>query len=126
MKYILTYSKHEQAAYLLFSRGVFRALSSISDKAFVKTVNNFQCELFSQKASSWIFDKVLNNQPRCSVRKSVLRYFTKFRGKHLCQRLYFNKLQAWNLRAVNFAKFLRIPFLKNASGRLGLPPLSNS
>ena len=41
MQYILTYSKHEQAVYLVFSRGVFRALSSISDQAFVKKVNGF-------------------------------------------------------------------------------------
>ena len=42
MQYILTYSKHEQAVYLVFSRGVFRALSSNSDEAFVKIVNDFQ------------------------------------------------------------------------------------
>ena len=28
---------------------------------------------------------------RCSVRKGVLRNFTKFTGKHLCQSLFFNK-----------------------------------
>ena len=28
---------------------------------------------------------------RCSVRKGVLRTFTKFTGKHLCQSLFFNK-----------------------------------
>ena len=29
---------------------------------------------------------------RCSVRKGVLRNFTKFTGKHLCQRLFFDKV----------------------------------
>ena len=29
---------------------------------------------------------------RCSVRKCVLRNFTKFTGKHLCQSLFFNKV----------------------------------
>ena len=29
---------------------------------------------------------------RCSVRKGVLRNFTKFTGKHLCQSLFFNKV----------------------------------
>ena len=56
------------------------------------------------------------------VRKGVLRNFAKFTGKHLCQRLYFNKgaglrpalllkKSPW-LRCfpVNFAKFLRTPF----------------
>ena len=31
---------------------------------------------------------------RRSVRKGVLGNFTKFTGKHLCQSLFFNKLQA--------------------------------
>ena len=53
--------------------------------------------------------------------KGVLRNFTKFTGKHLCQGLFFNKLR--DLRSatllkknlwlrcfpVNFAKFLRTP-----------------
>ena len=28
----------------------------------------------------------------CSVKKGVLRNFTKFTGKHLCQSLFFNKV----------------------------------
>ena len=55
--------------------------------------------------------------------KGVLRDFTKFTGEHLCQCLFFNKVAGlrpatllkkilW-LRyfPVNFAKFLRTPFL---------------
>ena len=33
---------------------------------------------------------------RCSVRKSVLRNFAKFTGKHQPQSLYFNKVAACN------------------------------
>ena len=29
---------------------------------------------------------------RCSVRKDVLKNFAKFRGKHLCLSLFFNKV----------------------------------
>ena len=29
---------------------------------------------------------------RCSIKKGVLRNFAKFKGKHLCQRLFFNKV----------------------------------
>ena len=29
---------------------------------------------------------------RCSMKKSFLRNFTKFTGKHLCQSLFFNKV----------------------------------
>ena len=36
---------------------------------------------------------------RCSIKKGVLKNFTKFTGKHLCQSLFFNKVaglrQAW-------------------------------
>ena len=64
---------------------------------------------------------------RCSVRKDVLINFAKFTGKHLCQRLFFNKVagprpatllkkRLWDRYfPVNFAKFLRTPFLKNTS-----------
>ena len=62
------------------------------------------------------------------MKKGVLGNFAKFTGKHLCLRLFFNKLQAlatllkkspWpRCFPVNFAKFLRTPFLQNSSGRL--------
>ena len=64
----------------------------------------------------------------CSVKKSVLRNFTKFTGKHLCQSLFFNKVAGpatllknslWHkCFRVNFVKFLRTLFLQNNSGRL--------
>ena len=55
-------------------------------------------------------------------KKDVLRNFAKFAGKHLCQRLFFNKVvglgaatllkkSLWHrCFRVNFAKFLRAPF----------------
>ena len=67
---------------------------------------------------------------RCSMKKGVLRNFTKFRGKRLCQSLFFNKVaglrpatllkkRLWHrCFPVNFAKFLRTPFSQNTSGRL--------
>ena len=39
-------------------------------------------------------------------KKGVLRNFTKFTGKHLCQSLWHRCFP------VNFVKFLRTPFLK--------------
>ena len=33
-----------------------------------------------------------SSHQRCSIRKGVLRNFTKFTGKHLCQSLFFNKV----------------------------------
>ena len=61
---------------------------------------------------------------RCSVRKDVLGNFAKFTGKQLRQSLFFNKVFLLKKRLwhscfpVNFAKFLRAPFLQNTSGRL--------
>ena len=33
-----------------------------------------------------------SSHQRCSVKRGVLKSFTKFKGKHLCQGLYFNKV----------------------------------
>ena len=71
-----------------------------------------------------------SSHQRCSVKKGVLRNFTKFTGKHLCQSLFFNKVpglrpatllkkRPWHRYfPVNSAKFLRTLFLRNTSGRL--------
>ena len=58
---------------------------------------------------------------RCFVKRGVLRNFTKFTGKHLCQSLFLIKLQVrpatllkkrlWHkCFPVNFVKFLRTLF----------------
>ena len=69
-----------------------------------------------------------SSHQRCSMKKGVLKNFTKFTGKHLCQSLIFNKLavlrpatllkkRLWHrCFPVNFVKFLRTPFLQNTSG----------
>ena len=44
-------------------------------------------------------------------KKGVLRNSSKFTGKHLCQRLFFDKVAGLRLFPVNFKKFLRAPFL---------------
>ena len=76
------------------------------------------------------FAQIRSSHRRCSVRKFFLRNFAKFTGKNLCQSLYFNKaadLSPATLSKqrllhrcfpVNFAKFLRTPFLQNTSVRL--------
>ena len=78
----------------------------------------------------WIWTKiseiltvVRSSHQRCSVTKGVLRNFENFTGKNLCQCLFFNKdaglspatllkKRLWHrCFPVNFAKFLRTPFL---------------
>ena len=63
-----------------------------------------------------------SSHQRCSKKKGVLKNFVKFTGKHLCQSLFFNKVEElrpatlWKKRLwrrcfpVDFAKFLRTPF----------------
>ena len=58
---------------------------------------------------------------RCSVKRGVFKNFAKFTGKHLFQRIIFNKVarlspavllkkRLWHMCfPVNFAKFLRTP-----------------
>ena len=60
---------------------------------------------------------------RCSIIKGVLENFTKFTGKHLCWSHFFNKVTSLKPSTllkkrlqhrffpVNFAKFLRTPFI---------------
>ena len=66
--------------------------------------------------------QIRSSQQRCSVRIGVLRNFTKFTGKHLCQSLFFNKVaglrpatlfkkKLWRrCFPVNSVKFLRTHF----------------
>ena len=66
-----------------------------------------------------------NSHQRCSIKKGVLRNFTKFTGKHLCQSIFVNKVAGLSLATllkkrlwhrcfpVKFAKFLRTPFPQN-------------
>ena len=90
-----------------------------------------QCSALCQQ---WLNEPVFlhfrSSHWRCSIKKGILRNFTKFTGKHLCKSLFFNKVaglrpaillkkRLWHRRfPVNFAKFLGTSFLQNTSGRL--------
>ena len=77
-----------------------------------------------------IINILISSHQRCCIRKGVLRNFSKFTGKHLCQGLFFNTVAGlrpatllkmrlcYRCFPVNFAKFLRTSFLQNTSGRL--------
>ena len=64
-----------------------------------------------------------SSRPEVFYKKDVFRNFAKFKGKHLCKSLFFNKVaglrpatllkkRLWHRYfPVNFAKFLRTPFL---------------
>ena len=80
------------------------------------------------KLYSWYYS-FKSSRPELFCKKGVLKNFTKFRGKHLCQSLFFNKVadlspttllkkRLWHrCFPVNFSKFLRTPFFSlNTSG----------
>ena len=64
-----------------------------------------------------------SSRPEVFCKEGVFRNFSNFTGKHLCQSLFFNKVARLRLATllkkrlwhrcfpVNFAKFLRTPFL---------------
>ena len=66
-----------------------------------------------------------SGRPEVFYKKGVPRNFAKFIGKQLCQSLFFNKVaglrpatllkkRLWRrCFSVNFAKFIRTPFLQN-------------
>ena len=75
------------------------------------------------------FDRysIRSSHQRCSAEIGVLKNFTKFTGKYLCQSLSFNNVAGLRLLAkklwhrcfpVNFVKFLRTSLLQNTSKRL--------
>ena len=55
------------------------------------------------------FHSSRSSHQRWSVEEGVLRNFAKFTGKHLCQRLFFNKVvEAWNFIKASAPLFLHI------------------
>ena len=101
--------------------------SSIKSEKFLSLVNNNNSKCFL----IWSHYLALagSSHQRCSVKEGVLRNFTKFTGKNLCQRLFlkkfagnacnFTKKRLWHrCFPVNFSKFLRTPFSQDTSGQL--------
>ena len=48
--------------------------------------------------------RIRSSRPKLFCKKIVLRNFSKFTGKHLCQSLFLIKLQAWGLRPATLLK----------------------
>ena len=79
--------------------------------------------LYSAPSSSSSLLLFSSSRPEVFYKKDVLRYFAKFTGKHLCKSLFFTKVAGirpaillkkrfWHwCFPMNFAKFLRSPFV---------------
>ena len=62
-----------------------------------RKINNQKCsramtEIFKFKGHSYDLRKNRSSRPEVYCKRGVLRNFTKFTGKHLCQSLFFNKV----------------------------------
>ena len=83
------------------------------------------------------FNRKGSSCPKVFHRKSVFENFAIFTGKHLCQGLFFNKLarlrpvtllkkRIWHrCFPINFAKFLRTPFLYSNTSFFSIKQLTN-
>ena len=88
-----------------------------TSKGFWKeTKISFSCEMADRL--------YISSHQRCSVKRGVLKNFTKFTGKHLARpsTLLKKRLQH-RCFPKNFVKFPRTSFIQNTSGRLLLPVL---
>ena len=114
--------------------------TSISNRSLgssTYTEERLECRMVSSLCQSYYFfvcDSFIatfrSSHQKCSVRKDVLRNFTNFTAKHLCQSLFVNKAagltpatllkkRLWHrCFSMNFVTFLRTRFLQNASERL--------
>ena len=93
------------------------------DVTFLEEKYSIKANLLGFKAV-----KLRSSHRRCSVKKSVIRNFAKFTGKHLRQSFFSNKVAGLSSPAllkmrlchrcfsVNFAKFLRTPFYRTHLG----------
>ena len=52
----------------------------------------------------WHFLKGRSSRPEVFCKKGIIKNFTKFTGKHLCQRLFFNKVAGLRPGTCNFIK----------------------
>ena len=65
----------------------FLATTTINDEYFSQGMDK-------EDYNNAVFRNIL---PDVSYKTSVLKNIAKFTGKHLCQSLFFNKLQVWGL-----------------------------
>ena len=100
-----------------------KRLSSVNDTTKTIHHHHHHCKfIISPSTKAYlgpVKTSIRSSQRRCSIKKGVLENFAEFTGKHLCQSLFSLKKRLWHRGfPVNFAKFLRTPFLQNTSGRL--------
>ena len=135
-----TYFEEHLCTFASFSNKMMLRWYNLDEAHFFFTWYHFnECTYLvkvSFKKGNSHLQECRSSNHRCSVRKGVLRNFTKFTGKHLCQSLFFNKVagrrpatllkerpwhsclkkRLWHsCFPVIFVKFLGTPFSQNTS-----------
>ena len=77
------------------------------EKTVQKTLKNYFMRDYT------LFRLFRSSHPGVLCKKSVLRNFAKFTGKHFCQSLYFNKVAALRLRTSGFWLFKKYLIFKS-------------
>ena len=83
--------KCKSKSLLLLYEFVYIIQSSISQCLFVSGTNGKNMGDLIQSTCEYLPESRSSHR-RCSINKGVLKHFAKFKGKHLCQSLFFNKV----------------------------------
>ena len=78
-------------------RGLFRKLPNICWKVMALTI-------FAKTTIIDVWQDSQKQPPEVLCKEAVLRNFAKFTEKHLCQRLFFNKVAGQRPKAYDFIK----------------------
>ena len=87
----------------LFKGGWFLLIKRLPIKVTVKPLLLLDSMEKSSKSDELLQNKcsfIRSNHRRCSVKKGVLKNFSKFIGKHLCWSLFLNKITGWGLHFI--------------------------
>ena len=123
----LTRSSHQRCS---LKKGVLKNFAKFTERhmcqsLFFNKVEGFSPFEFCTHKIKIEIPQLITHQkqpPEVFYEKNVLKNWTKFTGKYLCQSLRpaaLLKKRLWHrCFPVNFVEFLRTPFLQNTSGRL--------
>ena len=75
-----------------FTLAVIRTLSTLERSLFKEKKVKDMNTLIISFVAIYLAANTRSSHKKCSKKKGVLRNFTKFTGKHLCQSLFFNKV----------------------------------
>ena len=67
-------------------------ISKVLKRNFLGKANNIKASFFINNKSGRLDYQKQPPDQRCYIKKGVLKYFAKFKGKRLCQSLLFNKV----------------------------------